>query len=155
MLKGRKKGHNVSKETRDKISKAQMGRIPWNKGKTNIYSEETLKKMSRAKKDKSPANKKFESAREGQLYRCYGIMQKDFNKMFENQNGCCSICGKHQSKLSKPLCVDHNHKTGQIRNLLCNMCNTFLGVYNEDPKEFKKFNSYIKKWSNASIKGEI
>lgn len=44
-------------EVKEKISKTLKGRIPWNKGKTNIYSEETLKKMSESSKGKSSWNK--------------------------------------------------------------------------------------------------
>ena len=39
----------ITKEIRDKISKANKGKIPWNKGKTGIYSEESLKKMGASK----------------------------------------------------------------------------------------------------------
>lgn len=46
-----------SEESRKQISEAQMGRVPWNKGKKAIYSEETLAKMSEAKKGKAPPNK--------------------------------------------------------------------------------------------------
>ena len=45
-------GHSISKETRDKISSTLKGSIPWNKGKTNLYSDETRLKMSDSKKGK-------------------------------------------------------------------------------------------------------
>lgn len=53
---------------------------------------------------------------------------KDFNAMFEEQNGCCKICGLHQSDIGKTLSVDHNHETGQVRGLLCQRCNTVIGM---------------------------
>lgn len=61
------------------------------------------------------------------LYSQYGITIDDYNRMFEEQCGGCAICGIHQSKLKKALSVDHNHRTGQIRGLLCNKCNLLLG----------------------------
>ena len=45
-----RKGVKVSDETRAKISQASKGRVPWNKGKTGIYSEETLAKISKGAK---------------------------------------------------------------------------------------------------------
>lgn len=54
---------------------------------------------------------------------------EDFDKAFKLQEGKCKICGKHQDELKQRLCVDHDHKTGLFRGLLCNGCNFGLGVY--------------------------
>jgi len=56
----------------------------------------------------------------------YGITLDDYNKMFNAQEGKCAICKKHQNELKKTLCVDHDHKTGKVRELLCMTCNTDL-----------------------------
>ena len=58
----------------------------------------------------------------------------EYNKMFTAQNGCCAICGTHQSKLKRRLAPDHNHETGKIRELLCSGCNTGIGLLKHDPK---------------------
>jgi hypothetical protein len=60
------------------------------------------------------------------LYK-YGITLVDYNKMFEEQGGCCAACGEYQSKFKRSLAVDHDHKTGKIRGLLCKNCNAALG----------------------------
>jgi len=52
-----------------------------------------------------------------------------YNYLFNEQQGCCAICGKHQSELKKALGVDHNHITGQVRGLLCGICNRGLGNF--------------------------
>jgi len=46
-----------SDETKQKISDSQKGRIPWNKGKKNIYSNETKQKISDSQKGRIPWNK--------------------------------------------------------------------------------------------------
>ena len=46
-----------------------------------------------------------------------------YSEAFERQGGCCDICGKHQSQLSRQLALDHDHITGQFRGLLCGGCN--------------------------------
>ena len=66
------------------------------------------------------------------LKALYGITYIEYNKMFTEQNGCCAICGIHQSKLKKRLFVDHNHSTGKIRKLLCHHCNAMLGMAKEN-----------------------
>lgn len=61
--------------------------------------------------------------RKSYIKREFGITIEQYNSMFEQQNGCCAICKKHQNNFKKKLSVDHNHNTGRIRGLLCNICN--------------------------------
>lgn len=53
----------------------------------------------------------------------YGITSEEFDQMSAEQQGCCAICRKRPRR----LCVDHSHKTGVIRGLLCTACNVALG----------------------------
>jgi hypothetical protein len=46
-------------------------------------------------------------------------------KIFVEQNGRCGICNKPEEYFQKRLAVDHNHKTGRVRGLLCFRCNKF------------------------------
>ena len=62
------------------------------------------------------------------LKRNHGISLKDFKKILKSQNGVCAIC---HTKSHKNLYVDHNHKTGKIRGLLCQKCNFGLGQFND------------------------
>lgn len=49
--------------------------------------------------------------------------EKERAEFFKQQNGCCAICKKPQSLFKKRLALDHNHRTGQLRGLLCFYCN--------------------------------
>lgn len=42
------------------------------------------------------------------------------------QNGKCGVCGKDEKEFKMRLAVDHNHKTGLVRGLLCYRCNKFV-----------------------------
>jgi hypothetical protein len=53
------------------------------------------------------------------LKRRYGITPEDFEEMAKAQKYRCRICGRREVR----LCVDHNHKTGRVRALLCDSCN--------------------------------
>lgn len=67
--------------------------------------------------------------REHSLKRSYGLSVAAFNAILVKQNHCCAICKKHESQASKgTLFVDHCHTTGKIRGLLCNTCNTGIGL---------------------------
>lgn len=57
----------------------------------------------------------------------YGITAEDYQKLFDEQQGCCAICGKHQINFKRRLAVDHCHTTLKVRGLLCSPCNTMLG----------------------------
>ncbi len=78
------------------------------------------------------------------LLRLYGINLKEYNLLIEKYNNSCGICGIHQSELEKSLCVDHCHKTGKIRGLLCNCCNMVLGKFEDDLQMFQKAIDYLK-----------
>lgn len=71
--------------------------------------------------------------------------EKVYKKFFVLQNGCCGICNKHQSELSKPLVLDHCHKTGKFRGLLCFACNVSIGGLQDDAELCLKAYNYLRK----------
>ena len=85
----------------------------------------------------------------GYLKRTYGLSLAEYDQMVAKQGNKCAICGQSQSRSIKGapprLCVDHNHKTGQIRELLCYACNLALGYVNDDPEVLKKMIAYLGK----------
>ena len=77
------------------------------------------------------------------IKREYGITLDDYNAMFSNQHGSCAICNTHQKDLEKRLSVDHCHTSGNVRGLLCNRCNTSIGLFDEDTSILKSAINYI------------
>lgn len=73
------------------------------------------------------------------LSKRYGITLDDYNKMFSEQNGCCAMCGKHQSECKQSLHVDHDHQTGEVRGLLCFSCNGKLGWYEKNKEAIENY----------------
>jgi hypothetical protein len=69
----------------------------------------------------------------------------DYNRFFVEQNGCCDICGKHQVDLNKALSADHNHNTNEVRGLLCQRCNTVLGMCLDDKSILESAIKYLEK----------
>jgi hypothetical protein len=82
---------------------------------------------------------------ESNLRNAHHMTLEEYNQMFEDQKGCCAICGKHQSELKHTLHVDHNHETGLIRALLCKKCNSLIGYADEDINILKNAIEYLKK----------
>lgn len=80
-------------------------------------------------------NKKKRNHRADNLKHRYGITIDEYEILLKTQNDCCAICGKSQDKEKKRFAVDHNHKTGHIRGLLCIFCNSRLLKYTGDDKK--------------------
>lgn len=90
------------------------------------------------------ANNKLR-VRENKLKRVYGLKNEDYDKMLQEQNNCCKICGVKDADTKKGyLVVDHCHKTGKIRSLLCNNCNTGIGLLKDSPEVIEKAAQYLK-----------
>lgn len=62
--------------------------------------------------------------------------------MLKKQGGGCAICGIKPNK--KPLSVDHCHKTGKVRGLLCQKHNIAIGLFDEDLLLFDRAKQYLK-----------
>lgn len=80
------------------------------------------------------------------LKRKYGLTLREYEIMNDSQNGYCAICGK-KNKTGWNLAVDHNHKTGKIRGLLCSACNLVVGASQEDIIILEQTIDYLKKYN--------
>jgi hypothetical protein len=84
------------------------------------------------------------------LQRDYGITLNEYNKMLESQNDVCAICGKEETQKNQfgviRLSVDHDHKTGKVRGLLCSKCNRAIGLLNDRIEILDKASDYLKKY---------
>ena len=83
--------------------------------------------------------------RERDYKRKYGMTIQEVEALVASQNGRCPICDI-PFKSQKLMSLDHDHKTGQLRQVLCSKCNTALGLLNEDVAIFHRAVEYINKW---------
>lgn len=88
------------------------------------------------------------------LLKQYGITVERFNKMLAEQDGVCAICQQGETKPlhwsdsdePRPLSVDHNHSTGEVRALLCSSCNVGLGYFKDDTELMANAIEYIERF---------
>lgn len=117
---GKWKERQSSVEFREKKNAARREKYKNDKE----YRERTKRKV----KDYNIRNPK---AKLIQHLKEHGITIDDYESMLKNQDFKCAICGKSGENSDKykyrPLFVDHNHKTGKVRGLLCGNCNFILG----------------------------
>lgn len=78
--------------------------------------------------------------RDFQLKRDYGITIEEYERLVVIQNGRCLICCKAQK-----LGVDHDHRTGEIRGLLCRSCNQGIGIFEDSPTLLFNAIAYLEK----------
>jgi len=76
------------------------------------------------------------------ILRLYGLSWTAFNDILDKQGRACAICGKTDWNGRGPH-VDHDHVTGKIRGVLCNHCNTALGMIKDDPKIARAIADYL------------
>lgn len=76
--------------------------------------------------------------------RKYNITEEQFYALWDAQDGLCAI-GFEALEFGKGLCVDHDHKTGVVRALLCGHCNLMLGHAREDIGVLNSAISYLER----------
>lgn len=75
----------------------------------------------------------------------YGISDEDYHRMMTEQSGRCAICSREGSWGGRRMSVDHCHKTGRVRALLCSGCNTALGNMGDNLQTLQKSMDYLRK----------
>ena len=114
-------------------------------------SDECMKEMSAFKNSaRYHWNKEYkESTRQAsvgnQLKRKFGVSTEQYIEMLEKQAYRCAICGRHQEELDRRMAVDHDHDTGNNRELLCNNCNVGIGHLRDNPALIRKAAEYLEK----------
>lgn len=89
-------------------------------------------------------HKKFpDRLRNAHLKRLCGISIEDYDRLLIKGRGSCWICGQPEPT-NRYLCVDHDHKTGRVRGLLCHNCNVVLGLMNDDPAKLAAASEYLR-----------
>lgn len=130
--------------TQCKDCKTAYGKKYWliNKKKLKVGRQKNYKMNKRKILD---ANLK-RNAEKGWEYRIkerYGVTPKQYYAVLKKQGGGCYICGSTPKK--RKLHIDHCHKTGQVRGLLCMRCNRGLSWFSDSPERLSRAAKYLKK----------
>lgn len=108
----------------------------WDKANPDLVSMQRVRKRLRLMNQKMDAS----------FRRHYSFALADYNKMLESQGCVCAICKQlNVTKRSPRLVVDHDHKSGKIRGLLCHRCNCGLGYFKDDLGLLQGAAEYLKR----------
>jgi hypothetical protein len=85
--------------------------------------------------------------RNSHFLRSYGITESEYNTIAESQNWKCKVCDQaHELIQFSRLVVDHCHKNGGVRGLICQGCNMALGNAKDNPEILRKLADYLDKY---------
>lgn len=115
-------------------------------------------------RDLAPGKRKCQECIENsywqKIYKKYKITKEQYFIECEKRNYCCDLCNKKcltaNSGNNKRdiFVIDHDHKTKKFRGLLCNACNTTIGMFNENIDRLKYFidniSNYLNKENNET-----
>ena len=93
-------------------------------------------------------------AKNKRLKEVYGLTREQYELLVKKQKNKCAICKKtethvnYKSGLIIGLTVDHCHKTGKCRALLCRLCNLMIGNSNDSTKTLKAAIKYLNKYES-------
>ncbi|TAE75120.1 MAG: hypothetical protein EAZ84_09905 [Verrucomicrobia bacterium] len=87
-------------------------------------------------------------AQQWKLKNRFNLTLSDYDSLLEQQGNGCAICGKSPEENGKRLAVDHNHRTGEVRGLLCTACNTAIGLLSDSPSTLRSATRYLEERGN-------
>lgn len=86
----------------------------------------------------------------GRLRFRHGMSYEDYLNRLKSQNNVCAICSSPTPGYDRRLfCVDHDHRNGNERGLLCYACNLGLGKFKDDVQLLENAVTYLKKYEKS------
>lgn len=130
---------NHSEERREYLRKYWSN--PINQQKRRDWYKKNTEKIR--KRDKEHYHRTKE--RHSEVYRCrvYGISVEEYRELMSRNK--CDICKKKETAKGKVLSIDHSHKNGKVRGVLCSNCNITLGKIHEDTNILESMILYLKR----------
>lgn len=116
------------------------------------YFQKNKEKISARNRERQKEQRKLDYKKYGKdrysLKSRYGITINEYEEMIKKQNNKCFICGKELNIHinSDYPCVDHSHRTGKIRKILCKNCNTLLGLSDENLEVLRRAITYLEEF---------
>ena len=85
------------------------------------------------------------------LMKRYGITPEDYINLLKNQRNTCAVCETTRPNNGvgdRYFDVDHDHKTGTVRGLLCRQCNLLVGLFERGEDKWGKIRKYLSKYNH-------
>ena len=115
---------------------------------SRVTCRKCTQKRARDWRKANPDKRAAQKRRAAMKFRLGRGGEKSYNNMYISQNGVCAICGEKEREktnkgMTKHLAVDHDHKTGKTRGLLCKKCNIGISMLGDDLDVLASATSYL------------
>lgn len=116
----------------------------WRKGKADPHAAGCACRVFRCATDWRATRRSQKAATaEKRVQKVYGLAPGEYARLYAIQGGRCAVYGCRATGKTKKLAVDHDHKTGAVRGLLCGPHNQLLGYAGDDPIVFRSLAEYL------------
>jgi cobalamin biosynthesis Mg chelatase CobN len=129
------------KEIRERYLKAHPGRSVESQRKKYWENPEAARERNKAYYRQVGREKELARAR----LRTHGVTNDVFLEMREQQGDLCAACGATFVGMKTAPCIDHDHATGLVRELLCPGCNFAIGHCCDSPSRLRACADYLER----------
>lgn len=95
-----------------------------------------------------------QKAHEKRVEKVYGLQRGQYEQLYEAQGGRCYICQRATGR-TRRLSVDHDHRSGYVRGLLCRPCNDLLGHIRDDTLVARRIQYYLQYPPAHNVIGKV
>lgn len=133
----------LDEQTRER-QQTPEGRVTHSQAQQRYYAKLSTEQRARSNRAKTTEGRK--RSRDymflWNLRNRYGMTKDEYDDLLAVQANKCAIC---DSPFTKRPHIDHDHKTGEVRGLLCGDCNRGLGSFHDDRALLKKARAYLRR----------
>ena len=148
-----KKQYDIYRRTHPEITRKRWKRY-YERHKTRMIKRTRDYEVSIGKEEYI---KRYKIYNKNMKFKRYNLSEERYQKMREEQEQKCAMCFSPFKKNPRSIHIDHDHKTGIVRGILCDGCNLFLGRI-ESPKNAKRLEiaqAYLRKTERAMNKESL
>lgn len=117
--------------------------------------QKCARQHSRLYREQNP-DKAKRAVRAATIKKKFNITLEQYEELLTQQEYKCAICGcdyqTYKQEKNAEFCIDHNHSTGEVRGLLCSVCNKVLGQLQDNPYILRKAAEYLEQRGNYKQK---
>ncbi len=139
----------------ENLGEARSRKAAYDRWYSHTERGREVKRLSGIKARIKHRDKRLAQDKVTRMRRVYGVTPEMYAAMLAEQNSCCPICLRPQSTFRRGFAIDHDHRTGLTRSLLCIRCNGIvLRVVEEEWPSVIRALQYLRRWKVPSEREE-